>query len=101
MMRQGSFADSASSFAADHQGKDDEEKSDIENLRDLLASKQWHNADQQTWAVLLNSIGSTRSFIGEDEWELISCDLIREVDILWSEGSSFRYGFFCPKGNLG
>ena len=93
----GSFADSASSFATDHQGKDDEEKSDIENLRDLLASKQWHNADQQTWAVLLNSIGSTRSFIGEDEWELIPFDLIREVDILWSEGSSFRYGFSIQK----
>lgn len=92
-----SFADSDSSFAADHQGEDDEEKSDIENLRDLLASKQWHDADRQTWAVLLNSIGSTRSFIGEGEWELIPCDLIREVDILWSEGSSFRYGFSVQK----
>jgi len=93
----GGFADLASGFAADHQGEDDEEKSDIENLSDLLTSKQWHKADRQTWAILLNSIGSTRSFIGEDEWGSIPCDLIREVDILWSEGSSFRYGFSVQK----
>ena len=37
-----SSADSDSSFATDHQGEDDKEKSDVENLRDLLASKQWH-----------------------------------------------------------
>ena len=63
----------------------------------ISGSKQWHKADQQTWTVLQNSINSNRGYISDDEWSLIPCDLIKEIDIIWSEGSTFRYGFSIQK----
>ena len=72
-------------------------KSDLECLVDLLASKEWHEADRQTWKILLNSIGTGFNYIPEDAWSLVPIDLIEEIDVMWSVGSSFRYGFSVQK----
>jgi len=91
------FSHLPSHFPIDSGNKYDEANSDIEHLRYLIASREWHKADQQTWTVLQNSINSNRGYISDDEWSLIPCDLIKEIDIIWSEGSTFRYGFSIQK----
>ena len=80
----------------DSNSKDDN-KSDLERLVDLLASKEWHKADRQTWKILLRSTGTELDYITEDSWSLIPCDLIEEIDVMWSVGSSFLYGFSVQK----
>ena len=72
-------------------------KSDLECLVDLLASKEWHEADRLTWKILLNSTGSEFNYIPEDAWSHVPIDLIQEIDVMWSVGSSFRYGFSVQK----
>lgn len=91
------FSHLSSHSPIDSSNKYDEANSDIEHLRHLIASREWHKADQQTWTVLQNSINSNRGYISDDEWSLIPCDLIKEIDIIWTEGSTFRYGFSIQK----
>lgn len=91
------FSRLLSHFPIDGSSKYDEANSDIEHLRRLIASHEWHKADRQTWSVLQNSINSNRGYISDNEWSLIPCDLIQEIDIIWSEGSTFRYGFSIQK----
>ncbi|NUN64788.1 GUN4 domain-containing protein [Pseudanabaena biceps] len=67
---------------------------DYTNLKSLLASAKWQEANLETWNVMCQAahknLGSVLS--GEDI-KRISCDDLQMIDSLWQQYSQGRYGF--------
>ena len=91
------FTESSHEVVDENHNEHDKSQSEFDHLRDLLTVKEWHKADQQTWSIILSCVAATHGFIPDQEWSLIPCDVIQEIDRMWSEASSFRYGFSIQK----
>jgi hypothetical protein len=73
-------------------------KVDYINLRNLLEAEQWKQADEETWRVMLKIAKK-----GEEEWLSVEdlnnfpCTNLQEIDRLWVQYSSGRFGFSIQK----
>lgn len=71
---------------------------DYTKLRDLLASGQWREADQETLAVMLKAANrETEGYLDEESIEKFPCTDLRTIDQLWVEYSKGRFGFSVQK----
>ncbi|NEQ26286.1 MAG: GUN4 domain-containing protein [Microcoleus sp. SIO2G3] len=69
---------------------------DYTKLRDLLASGQWKEADQETLAVMLKAAGR-EGYLDAESIEKFPCTDLRTIDRLWVKYSDGRFGFSVQK----
>jgi hypothetical protein len=71
---------------------------DYSRLRDLLAAKNWEEADEETYRVMIRAVGKE-----DDDWftsdELLNfpCTDLRTIDRLWVKYSNGHFGFSVQK----
>jgi hypothetical protein len=66
----------------------------LELLRELLQNKQWHQADRLTWTILSESFGENKEgLIPQRAWNAIPCNVLYDINRLWTANSSYRFGF--------
>jgi hypothetical protein len=71
---------------------------DYTKLRDLLASGQWKEADQETLAVMLKAAGREKeNYLDIESIEKFPCIDLRTIDQLWVKYSNGRFGFSVQK----
>jgi hypothetical protein len=67
-------------------------------LRDLLASGQWREADQETLAVMLKAANREKEgYLDHESIEKFPCTDLRTIDQLWVKYSNGRFGFSVQK----
>ncbi|MEL7036900.1 MAG: serine/threonine-protein kinase [Cyanobacteria bacterium J06592_8] len=67
---------------------------DYNKLQRLLAAQDWKAADQETWWVLCQALGFSRScYLAPQELKKIPCPDLRTVDQLWVKFSKGQFGF--------
>jgi hypothetical protein len=67
-------------------------------LRDLLASGQWKEADQETLAVMLKAANREQEgYLEIESIEEFPCTDLRTIDQLWVKYSNGRFGFSVQK----
>jgi predicted nucleic acid-binding Zn ribbon protein len=68
------------------------------NLRDLLASGQWREADQETVAVMLKAANREKErYLDTKSIEEFPCTDLRTIDQLWVKYSNGRFGLSVQK----
>ena len=71
---------------------------DYENLRNLLRSREWKEADEETSKVMLQVSGQEeRRFLRPEDLENFSCEDLLTIDRLWVEASNGHFGFSVQK----
>jgi len=71
---------------------------DYTKLRDLLASGQWREADEETLAVMLKAANREKEgYLYIDSIEKFPCTDLRTIDQLWVKYSNGRFGFSVQK----
>jgi hypothetical protein len=71
---------------------------DYTKLRDLLKTKQWRNADYETYLVMLQVVERKKGdWIRANEIQLFPCTDIRTIDQLWIKYSNGHFGFSVQK----
>ncbi|MDZ8053862.1 MAG: GUN4 domain-containing protein [Aulosira sp. ZfuVER01] len=71
---------------------------DYTKLRDLLAARNWKEADRETHKVMLQAVGrSENDFILIDELSNFPCTDLHTIDRLWVKYSNGRFGFSVQK----
>ncbi|MEH2276442.1 MAG: GUN4 domain-containing protein [Nostoc sp.] len=77
---------------------DSEKGIDYTRLRDLLAAKNWKEADQETYRVMIQAVGKEYGdYLDEDELLNFPCTDLRTVDSLWVKYSNGHFGFSVQK----
>jgi hypothetical protein len=67
---------------------------DYTNLRALLSSSKWQEANQETWNVMCQAARKNAgSVLSVDDIKQIACDDLKIIDGLWKQYSQGRYGF--------
>lgn len=70
---------------------------DYSHLENLLAAKQWKEADKETFAILLQLCGEVRnpsgSFVSQEGIKKLLCSDLRTIDNLWLKYSNGRFGY--------
>lgn len=66
-----------------------------QHLQNLLATKKWQQADQETWKLMCQILNKPTytSFIFGTDLENISCQDLQTIDQLWTKYSKGRFGF--------
>ncbi|WP_377474551.1 GUN4 domain-containing protein [Microcoleus anatoxicus] len=71
---------------------------DYTKLRDYLSNKKWKEADQETWAVMCQSLSMTaRTQLDKSQIFQLPCEDLQIVDRLWMQYSQDRFGFSVQK----
>jgi len=71
---------------------------DYTKLRDLLASRKWKEADQETANKMLEVAGRTEEgWLRVEDINLFPCEDLRTIDQLWVKYSNGRFGFSVQK----
>ncbi len=71
---------------------------DYTKLRDLLASGQWREADEETYAVMLKAANREQEgYLTDESIEKFPCTDLRTIDQLWVKYSKGRFGFSVQK----
>ncbi|MEH2253866.1 GUN4 domain-containing protein [Nostoc sp.] len=71
---------------------------DYTKLRDLLAARNWKEADNETSLVTLQAVGKDeRNWIDPDELLNFPCTDLHTIDRLWVKYSNGRFGFSVQK----
>ena len=71
---------------------------DYINLRNLLASKKWAEADEETARVMLKVAGREKEgWLDTKSIEKFPCEDLRTIDQLWVKYSNGRFGFSVQK----
>jgi hypothetical protein len=71
---------------------------DYTRLRDLLAARNWRDADYETYLVMLKVVGREKGdSITVEELLNFSCTDLRTMDNLWVKYSAGRFGFSIQK----
>jgi hypothetical protein len=71
---------------------------DYTKLRDLLAAKNWKEADQETYQVMIQAVGKEYgNWFTSDELLNFPCTDLRTIDRLWVEYSNGHFGFSVQK----
>lgn len=67
---------------------------DYRKLENLLATRRWKQADEETWAVMCEALGKRiGSYIFEGDIEKFPGDDLWTIDQLWLKYSGGRFGF--------
>jgi len=66
------------------------------NLSSFLKSSDWKKADQETWEILRRSSGNQID-IKPEKISTLPCNLLKEIDNLWTENSDQKFGFSIQK----
>ncbi|MCL6755506.1 GUN4 domain-containing protein [Nostoc sp. CCCryo 231-06] len=75
-----------------------ERRIDYTRLRNLLAAKNWEEADEETYQVMIMPIGKKHGdYITSNELLNFSCTDLRTIDRLWVKYSSGHFGFSVQK----
>ncbi|WP_375469468.1 GUN4 domain-containing protein [uncultured Nostoc sp.] len=71
---------------------------DYTRLRDLLAAKNWKEADKETYLVMILAVGKKDGdWFEEDELLNFPCTDLRTIDRLWVKYSNGHFGFSVQK----
>ncbi|MEG4996178.1 serine/threonine-protein kinase [Microcoleus sp. B4-D4] len=71
---------------------------DYINLRNLLAAKNWKEADEETQRVMLKVAGrEKKGWLDEESIDKFPCEDLRTIDQLWVKYSNGRFGFSVQK----
>ncbi|MEH1889234.1 MAG: GUN4 domain-containing protein [Nostoc sp.] len=71
---------------------------DYTRLRDLLAAKNWREADQENYLVMIQAVGKKDGdWFTPDELLNFPCTDLRTIDRLWVEYSNGHFGFSVQK----
>ncbi|NEP83369.1 MAG: CHAT domain-containing protein [Okeania sp. SIO3B3] len=71
---------------------------DLSNLENLLKSKEWLKANQETTNLILEDLGyQKRGWLEEKDVQNIKCELLRNIDQLWMDNSDGKFGFSAQK----
>ena len=71
---------------------------DYTRLRDLLAAKNWKEADKETYLVMIQAVGKKDGdYFDEDELLNFPCTDLRTIDHLWVKYSNGHFGFSVQK----
>jgi uncharacterized caspase-like protein len=71
---------------------------DYTKLRNLLASRQWREADQETLAVMLKAANREQEgYLDNKSIEEFPCTDLRTIDQLWVKSSNGRFGLSVQK----
>ncbi len=71
---------------------------DYTKLRDYLSDKKWKEADQETWAVMCQSVSMTAGTQLEiNQISQLPCEDLQIADRLWMQYSQDRFGFSVQK----
>ncbi len=70
---------------------------DYINLRNLLASKKWKEADEETRRVMCEVAGEKKGRLDEESIDNFPCEDLRTIDQLWVKYSNGRFGFSVQK----
>ncbi|MEG4292710.1 GUN4 domain-containing protein [Microcoleus sp. C2C3] len=71
---------------------------DYTKLRDLLATREWQKADEETLKKMLEAVGRTKDdFLTPRDIYLFPCEDLRTIDQLWVKHSNGRFGFSVQK----
>jgi len=71
---------------------------DYTKLRDHLSNKKWKEADQETWALLCQSLSMTAGTqLDKSQIYQLPCEDLQIVDRLWMQYSQDRFGFSVQK----
>ncbi len=77
---------------------DSEKGIDYTRLRDLLAAKNWKEADQETYLVMIKAVGKKEGkYFSTDEFLNFPCTDLRTIDRLWVKYSNGHFGFSVQK----
>jgi serine/threonine protein kinase len=71
-------------------------KGDYRRLQSYLQKKDWENADEETYQMMLKIAGPISEQQGrfsDQEWKEFSCSDLKEIDRLWSDASIGKLGF--------
>ncbi|MEH1837639.1 MAG: GUN4 domain-containing protein [Nostoc sp.] len=67
-------------------------------LRDLLAAKNWNEADQETYQVMIQAVGKENSdYITSDDLLNFPCTDLHTIDRLWVKYSNGHFGLSVQK----
>jgi hypothetical protein len=67
---------------------------DLKKLSAHLRIRRWKAADRETWRLVSQSVGkSPNAFLFPQDVERIPCELLRDIDQLWSQHSNNHFGF--------
>ncbi|MDZ8083036.1 MAG: GUN4 domain-containing protein [Nostoc sp. SerVER01] len=67
-------------------------------LRDLLAAKNWEEADKETYLMMIEAVGKKDGdYFEEDELLNFPCTDLRTIDRLWVKYSNGHFGFSVQK----
>lgn len=71
---------------------------DYRKLRNLLLSKQYNEADEETRQLFLEIAGcKNKGYLDANDFKNIPCIDVRIIDQLWMDNSSSKYGFSAQK----
>lgn len=71
---------------------------DYTRLRNLLAAKNWEEADKETYQVMIQAVGKKEGkWFTEDELLNFPCTDLRTIDRLWVKYSNGHFGFSVQK----
>ncbi len=71
---------------------------DYTKLRDYLLNKKWKEADQETWAVMCQSLSMTAGTqLENSQIHQLPCEDLQTCDRLWMQYSQSRFGFSVQK----
>jgi serine/threonine protein kinase len=63
-------------------------------LQNLLASKKWQQADQETWVLMCQILSkSLSSYLFSRDIENLPCEDLQKIDHLWTKYSNGHFGF--------
>jgi serine/threonine protein kinase len=67
---------------------------DYQQLRDLLATRKWQAANQETWAVMCQALSKPLgSYLFSSDIEKLPCEDLQIIDQLWTKYSQGHFGF--------
>jgi hypothetical protein len=70
---------------------------DCTRLRDLLAAKNWKQADQETEMLILEAAARKGNLLNVESIQRLPCSDLRTIDKLWVKSSQGHFGFSVQK----
>lgn len=66
---------------------------DYGRLVQLLYGGRWQAADEETWQLLCQSLGQSKTYLMAEDVSRLPCEDLQMMDALWREASGDRFGW--------
>lgn len=68
---------------------------DYSQLEALLARRKWKQADEETLHIMKQVVGRVEpeDYLSKEDFESFPCDVLQEIDKLWTKHSNNHFGF--------